>query len=81
MKIIPANFQYRDQGSIHDVESSSNLCVCVCSEDTAEFNQVNTALVSIFKSDAKGKTYSLLFFLPFAFCVLSEHVILIYVPC
>ncbi len=32
-----------------------NLLYFVLSDDTAEFNQVNAALISIFKIDAKGK--------------------------
>ena len=54
----------RTGNNAHEVEFSNHqsLCVYVCaraSDDTAEFNQVNTALVSIFKTDAKGENFFL----------------------
>ena len=62
MKLKPSCLQYSDQGIILMKLSPPVTCVSVCLDDTAEFNQVNTALVSIFKSDAKGKTYSGFFY-------------------
>jgi len=56
----------REQGIIFMKFYSS---VCVCSDDTAEFNQVNTALVSIFKTDAKGEPF---FFLPSSFVFIGS---------
>lgn len=33
------------------------MCFFLSSDDSAEFNLVNNALLSIFKMDAKGKGY------------------------